>query len=75
MNGPDIEFSKQIAEYTSLPIIYLGGIGNVSHIQDILKKTKINAVACASIFHYGDNNTIRIRSTLKNKGLKQRKVK
>tara|TARA_Y100000816_G_scaffold95542_1_gene66335 strand:+ start:9155 stop:9916 length:762 start_codon:yes stop_codon:yes gene_type:complete len=75
MNGPDIEFSKQIAEYTNLPIIYLGGIGNVFHIQDILKKTKINAVACASIFHYGDNNTIRIRSTLKNKGLKQRKVK
>ena len=44
-------------------------------ILPIFQKTNINAVACASIFHYGDNNTIRIRSTLKNNGIKQRKVK
>tara|TARA_Y100000590_G_scaffold465063_1_gene636206 strand:+ start:1458 stop:2219 length:762 start_codon:yes stop_codon:yes gene_type:complete len=75
MKGPNIEFSKKIAEFTNLPVIYLGGIGNVFHILDLFEKTKINAVACASIFHYGDNNTIRIRSTLKNKGIKQRKVK
>lgn len=75
MKGPNIEFSKKISSFTSLPVIYLGGIGNAFHIADLFKKTNINAVACASIFHYGDNNTIRIRSTLKNNGIKQRKVK
>lgn len=75
MDGPNYELTKKISNSTNLPIIYLGGIGHTSHIINLFQSTKISAAACASIFHFGDNNPIRIRSTLKNNGINQRTVK
>ena len=75
MTGPNINFTKKITNFTSLPVIYLGGIGNIFHITKLFKETNVSAAACASIFHFGDNNPIRIRSSLKNNGVNQRKVK
>ena len=42
---------------------------------DAFNKTEVAAVACASLFHFGDNSPMRARSYLKNKGIKMRSVK
>ena len=66
MKGASIENLKIWSEKIDLPIIQSGGIGNFKHILDIFKNTKVNGVACGSLFNFGDNTPIRARSYLRN---------
>lgn len=66
MEGYDLEMGSQIAEAVRVPVILCGGAGNFMHLADALQKTSVSAAACASLFHFGDNNPIRARSYLKN---------
>lgn len=75
MKGTNIELLKYICNLTSSPVIVLGGIGNFVDIEKIFKKTGCDAIACASIFHFADNNPIRVRSYLKNHSIDQRIIK
>jgi cyclase len=52
MQGYDIELLKQIKMNSNIPIIALGGAGKLEHIKDIFKISKVDAVACGSIFVY-----------------------
>jgi imidazole glycerol-phosphate synthase subunit HisF len=75
MNGYDLEMAEQIASEISIPVIVCGGGGNFMHLQEALQSKNIAAAACASIFHFGDNNPIRARSHLRNLGVPVRVVK
>ena len=50
MNGFDINLSKKIADLVQIPVIACGGCWTEEHIIDLLSKTKIHAVAAASMF-------------------------
>lgn len=52
MSGFDIELMKTIKESVNVPIIALGGAGNLSHIKEVINETDIDAVACGSMFVY-----------------------
>ena len=52
MNGYDIELLKEIKSNTKVPVIALGGAGNLSHIKDVFEKAKVDAVAVGSMFVY-----------------------
>lgn len=52
MNGYDIELLKEIKSNTKVPIIALGGAGNLLHIQDVIKEAKVDAVSAGSMFVY-----------------------
>ncbi|MFY4768214.1 AglZ/HisF2 family acetamidino modification protein [Aliarcobacter butzleri] len=52
MKGYDIELLKEIKENTKVPIIALGGAGNLNHIKDVFENSKVDAVACGSMFVY-----------------------
>lgn len=52
MKGFDIELLEQIKLNTKIPIIALGGAGNLNHIKHVFKTTNIDAVACGSMFVY-----------------------
>ena len=75
MKGSNINLLSKICNITTSPTICLGGIGNFLNIEDVFKKTKCDAIACASIFHFADNNPIRVRSYLKNNDIDQRIIK
>jgi imidazole glycerol-phosphate synthase subunit HisF len=66
MNGYDIELIDLVMSVTSLPVIACGGAGNFMHLVDTFRETKVNALAMASIYHFGDNNPVRARAYLKN---------
>jgi cyclase len=66
MNGYDIELIKLVLSLTTLPVIACGGAGNFMHLVDAFRQTRVNALAMASIYHFGDNNPVRARSYLKN---------
>lgn len=50
MNGFDLELLSEIKSNTSIPIIGLGGAGNIQHIADVFEKCELDAVACGSMF-------------------------
>ena len=75
MKGTNIKVLDELTKATSVPIIVLGGIGNFQHVLDVFEKTKATAVACSSIFHFGSNDPIRLKSFLKNNGIEQRKLR
>ena len=75
MNGYDIETIDKLSCMLSIPLIGYGGAGNFKHILDVFKNTEVSALACSSIFHFGDNNPIRLRSYLRNNSIPMRVLK
>jgi cyclase len=67
MQGYDLEAIRLAASLTKRPVIACGGAGNYGHL-DAAFKAGAHAVACASLFHFGDNNPPRVRAYLKNAG-------
>ncbi|MDQ1338434.1 MAG: imidazole glycerol-phosphate synthase subunit HisF [Campylobacterota bacterium] len=52
MKGYDLELLKEIKQNTKVPIIALGGAGNLNHIKEAFEIAKVDAVACGSMFVY-----------------------
>ncbi|SFN29998.1 cyclase [Formivibrio citricus] len=75
MDGYDLDMAEKIASAVSVPVIVCGGAGNFMHLAELLKDTSASAAACASLFHFGDNNPIRARSYLRNLGIPMRVLK
>ena len=75
MEGYDMITANNIAKAVSVPVIVCGGAGNFMHLADLLSKTEASAAACASLFHFGDNNPIRARSYLRNLGIPMRDLR
>lgn len=75
MCGYDLELAALVQQNTSLPVIIAGGAGNFEHLRDAIQKAGVHAAACASVFHFGDNNPIRARAYLKNAGIPMKKTK
>lgn len=66
MNGYDENLISLVTNISDLPVIVCGGVGNYGHMKDAFKKFDVSAVACGSLFNFGDNNPIRAKSFLKN---------
>ena len=75
MEGYDLEMADRVAHAVSVPVILSGGAGNFMHLADAFTRTAVSAAACASLFHFGDNNPIRARSYLRNLGVPMRVLK
>lgn len=69
MTGYDETLLMLAQKSVTIPVIAMGGVGNFQHLADAFLKCSIHAAACASLFHFGDNNPIRARAFLKNKGI------
>jgi cyclase len=52
--GFDLLLTQAISESISVPVIASGGVGNLQHLADGIKKGKAQAVLAASIFHFGE---------------------
>lgn len=74
MQGYDLELLDLVKDNTVLPVIALGGAGDYDDLLDALNGPQVHAVACASLFHFGDNNPLRAKAYLKNNGIKVKKI-
>lgn len=72
MQGYDLDLAARVSQAVSVPVIVSGGAGNFMHLAVLLRDTGVSAAACASLFHFGDNNPIRARSYLRNLGIPMR---
>jgi imidazole glycerol-phosphate synthase subunit HisF len=75
MQGYDLETADEMARSVPVPVIVSGGAGNFMHLAAALGRTAVSAAACASLFHFGDNNPIRARSYLRNLDIPMRVLK
>lgn len=70
--GFDIDLNHAVAEVSSLPIIASGGAGKIEHIDSLLSKADIDAVALASLLHYEIAEINEVKEKLLQHGYKVR---
>lgn len=51
--GFDVALTRQIAERVGIPVIAGGGAGTEAHVFEVVADGRVNAVALASLLHYG----------------------
>ena len=52
MNGFDIDLISYVQKNSTLPVIACSGAGHMGHIEELLKKVPVSAVAAGSMFVY-----------------------
>lgn len=74
MEGYDTELITKVVSLSRIPVIACGGAGSFAHMRDAFLESKVSALACGSLFNFGDNNPIRAKAFLSNYGLPFKKV-
>ncbi len=67
--GYDIDLISKISSKVNIPLIASGGVGNLDHLVDGIKKGHASAVLAASIFHYGKHSVKEAKEYLNLKGI------
>ena len=73
MLGPDLKLANLLADLTSKPIIYAGGVSKPSDCSDLIEFGNIDAVGCSSIFHFTNFTPEDCRSNLRGRGIPARR--
>lgn len=69
MDGYDVPLLKQVAAMSRVPVIGCGGAGHYNHLKEAFLESGVSALACGSLFNFGDNNPIRAKAFLSNYGI------
>jgi cyclase len=68
--GFDIELTRRIATALPIPVVASGGAGSVQHVAEVVEDGRADAVAIASLFHYGILTVASLKSALKDRGVR-----
>ena len=68
-SGYDIKLLKEITSSLSIPVIASGGVGNLNHLYEGVKKGGASALLAASIFHFGELTIREVKDYLKSKNI------
>ncbi len=74
MQGYDTALIQKVMKLSRIPVIACGGAGSFEHMKEAFLATDVSALACGSLFNFGDNNPIRAKAFLSNHGLQFKKV-
>ncbi|MDI4237803.1 imidazole glycerol phosphate synthase subunit HisF [Bradyrhizobium sp. 31Argb] len=70
--GFDLELTQAIADSVPVPVIASGGVGNLDHLVDGIRKGHATAVLAASIFHFGEFTIRQAKEHMVRAGLPMR---
>ena len=70
--GYDIDLINSVVDAVKIPVIAMGGAGEVEHFAEVLEKTNVDAVAAANIFQYFDQSVYLVKKDLYEKNLNVR---
>ena len=62
MIGFDINLINKVIELTNIPVIAVGGAGNMSHFKELFKQTNVKAVGASSIFNFTQYTPMDIKN-------------
>jgi len=70
--GFDLGVTRAIADAVNIPVIASGGVGNLDHLVDGVKKGHADAVLAASIFHFGEYTVQEAKQHMAAAGIEMR---
>jgi cyclase len=70
--GFDNELVRAVAEAVSIPVIASGGVGELQHLVDGVKKGGADAVLAASIFHFAEYTVGEAKRFMADQGIEVR---
>ncbi|MBF6057453.1 MULTISPECIES: imidazole glycerol phosphate synthase subunit HisF [Thiomicrorhabdus] len=71
-SGFDLLLMKEITSRVTIPVIASGGVGNLQHLVDGVKKGGAEAVLAASIFHFGEHTVQEAKEAMQAQGIEVR---
>jgi imidazole glycerol-phosphate synthase subunit HisF len=71
-SGFDLELTRAISDAVEVPIIASGGVGNLDHLVDGVKRGGADAVLAASIFHFGEYTVKQAKQYMADHGIEVR---
>jgi len=71
--GYDIDTIKKIVDFTSVPIIALGGVGDYFDFSECFEEANPSAVAAGNIFHFKEHSYYHAKKSLEQDGIDIRK--
>lgn len=71
-DGFDLPLTRAVSDAVSIPVIASGGVGNLDHLADGVKRGKADAVLAASIFHFGEYTVEQAKRTMAAQGIEVR---
>lgn len=69
MEGYDVGLLRRVVDRAPVPVIGCGGAGHYNHLKEGFLEGGTSALACGSLFNFGDSNPIRAKAFLTNYGL------
>lgn len=72
--GFDCELVRSVSDVVPIPVIASGGMGNASHLVDVVQHGHADAVAMADILHYGHSTISAVREIARTAGIEVRQV-
>jgi imidazole glycerol-phosphate synthase subunit HisF len=73
MAGYNLDFIRDVVKLSNVPVITGTGAGNFLHMKEAFD-AGADAVACGSLFNFGDNNPLRAKAFLKNHGIPLKRI-
>lgn len=74
MEGYDLDLLRLISDNVSIPVIAHGGVGRLRHFVEGIADGHASAVAAASIFHFTDQDIIKVKTYMGQAGINVRAV-
>ena len=71
-NGFDLALTRSVTDALDIPVIASGGVGNLQHLVDGVKKGGADAVLAASIFHFGEYTVQKAKQFMAAQGIEVR---
>lgn len=73
MAGYNLDLIRDVVKLSNIPVITGTGAGNFLHLKEAFD-AGADAVACGSLFNFGDNNPLRAKAFLKNHGIPLKRI-
>ncbi len=67
--GFNLELTRAVSDAVPIPVIASGGVGNLQHLIDGVKKGHASAVLAASVFHFGEYTIKQAKQAMKEAGV------
>lgn len=71
-SGFDLALTRAVTDALEIPVIASGGVGNLQHLADGVKKGGADAVLAASIFHFGEYTVQQAKQFMAAQGIEVR---
>ena len=70
--GFDLALTRAVTDALEIPVIASGGVGNLQHLADGVRKGGADAVLAASIFHFGEYTVQQAKQFMAAQGIEVR---